>query len=386
MRRSWTRRDARRKTPSGRSLSAASPSAPTTRRATIGLRRCASRAAGGHRARVVLSLRPHGRHAGHSPGTARARYGPSRRTWRFVLAAGAGEPLAFRSVPRRRWTARWWLGATNCSPASRARRSIWRRPSGRCESRVRHCAGGCGIRMAPHLGGATRVFVVPDSALNLVPIAALPAASGGYLLEHGPVDPLSVGRARPGRRRRRHVRGRPRQPAGGGRTGVLRLERASRRCAARRTQSLRHAWRRASRVDSAPASRPCGSIRCRRRGPKRKKWPRCGGRRAPAAREPARTLVGSVASEAAFKQLAPGRRVLHLATHGFFLGDECDRAAGHARRRRLIATSAVAAATPRPRRPAPRRALRKTRCCSRAWRSPAPTAAPPPAPTKTTAS
>jgi CHAT domain-containing protein len=39
---------------------------------------------------------------------------------------------------------------------------------------------------------------------------------------------------------------------------------------------------------------------------------------------PARILVGGVASETAFKQLAPGRRVLHLATHGFFLGDECD--------------------------------------------------------------
>ena len=51
---------------------------------------------------------------------------------------------------------------------------------------------------------------------------------------------------------------------------------------------------------------------------------------------PARTLVGSVASESAFKQLAPGRRVLHLATHGFFLGDECDTppAARHARRGR----------------------------------------------------
>ena len=35
------------------------------------------------------------------------------------------------------------------------------------------------------------------------------------------------------------------------------------------------------------------------------------------------TLVGRNASERAVKTMAPGRRILHLATHGFFLGDEC---------------------------------------------------------------
>jgi CHAT domain-containing protein len=41
--------------------------------------------------------------------------------------------------------------------------------------------------------------------------------------------------------------------------------------------------------------------------------------------EPAtlQTLIGAAATERAFKQAAPGRRILHLATHGFFLGDEC---------------------------------------------------------------
>jgi CHAT domain-containing protein len=41
--------------------------------------------------------------------------------------------------------------------------------------------------------------------------------------------------------------------------------------------------------------------------------------------EPAtlQTLVGAAATERAFKQTAPGRRILHLATHGFFLGDDC---------------------------------------------------------------
>ncbi len=36
-------------------------------------------------------------------------------------------------------------------------------------------------------------------------------------------------------------------------------------------------------------------------------------------------LIGAQASEAAFKQLAPGRQVLHLATHGFFLDEPWPR-------------------------------------------------------------
>ena len=37
-------------------------------------------------------------------------------------------------------------------------------------------------------------------------------------------------------------------------------------------------------------------------------------------------LTGPAASEAAFKENAAGQRVLHLATHGFFLGGQCESA------------------------------------------------------------
>src|SRR5207253_638338 len=37
-------------------------------------------------------------------------------------------------------------------------------------------------------------------------------------------------------------------------------------------------------------------------------------------------LTGRDASEGQFKQRAPGHRVLHLATHGFFLGNGCGSA------------------------------------------------------------
>jgi CHAT domain-containing protein len=36
------------------------------------------------------------------------------------------------------------------------------------------------------------------------------------------------------------------------------------------------------------------------------------------------TLTGLAASETGFKQFSPGKRVLHLATHGFFLEGTCD--------------------------------------------------------------
>jgi len=42
-----------------------------------------------------------------------------------------------------------------------------------------------------------------------------------------------------------------------------------------------------------------------------------------ARREPGSALRGGEATEAAFKQNAPGKRVIHLATHGFFLEEGC---------------------------------------------------------------
>ena len=39
---------------------------------------------------------------------------------------------------------------------------------------------------------------------------------------------------------------------------------------------------------------------------------------------PSVTLTGLEANELRFKELSPGKRVLHLATHSFFLGDKCD--------------------------------------------------------------
>jgi len=60
-------------------------------------------------------------------------------------------------------------------------------------------------------------------------------------------------------------------------------------------------------------------------------------------------LDGRAASKAAVLKLASGRRVLHFATHGFFLGSECQRAAPNTRSvGGLVATTGPAVATVRP--------------------------------------
>ena len=41
--------------------------------------------------------------------------------------------------------------------------------------------------LAASLDGATRIFVVPDGALSLVPFAALPVGARSYVLETAPV-------------------------------------------------------------------------------------------------------------------------------------------------------------------------------------------------------
>jgi CHAT domain-containing protein len=50
-----------------------------------------------------------------------------------------------------------------------------------------------------------------------------------------------------------------------------------------------------------------------------------------ATRDSTLLLSGAGAQETRFKQLAPGKRALHLATHGFFLGAGCDADAAHSR-------------------------------------------------------
>lgn len=188
------------------------------------------------------------------------------------------------------------------------------------EQRYRLAAGALRSRiwdpLVAHLAGIDRVFVVPDGAINLVSINSLPTEGGGYLVEHGPlVHYLSAERDMV-----------PRTGGSAAGKGLLAIGGPSydgneTRAAAVATGSA------ALRTRSS-----CGSFESLRFEPLPGAEIEAGeivelwkGRGKPSASsaEPVVHLTGPEASEAAFKQRAPGMRVLHLATHGFFLGGDC---------------------------------------------------------------
>lgn len=160
--------------------------------------------------------------------------------------------------------------------------------------------------IAPLLGKAGDVMIVADGPLHRLPWGALPAGGDSYLVERGPII---------------HVLDAEREllrspsPSGRGLLAVGGVAFAGTSGEAAAPQPILIASTRAMLPDC-------------RQGQALTFAPLPGTEREieAIAREHAtevQVLRGAAASEAAFKQMAPGRRVLHLATHAVALDDLC---------------------------------------------------------------
>ncbi len=178
--------------------------------------------------------------------------------------------------------------------ASKQSETSYRRAAARFRSRVWD-------PLAPFWKGAARLFLVPDGTLHLVSFAALPAGRG-YLVESGPViHYLST---------ERDLAAAPRLAEGRGmllvanpafnREPALASAASGFRGAATGCDAYRNLH-----FDPLPgAAREASSVSAI--------WRQSGGA--------ALSLIGTSARKSSVLDQAAGKRVLHLATHGFFLG------------------------------------------------------------------
>ena len=185
--------------------------------------------------------------------------------------------------------------------------------------------------VAPLVGGAKTVYIVPEGTLSTVNFAALPGKGGRYLLETGPLFRyLSA---------ERDLAAPPARGAAG--RGLLALGGAtfddSPGVAAEASAVVADLLRPRFRGAEDDACRGFESVRFAPLPASADEaegiaelWSESVAGDAAEAR--IERLQGAAATEAAFRRAAPGRRVLHLATHGFFLGGACLRAADAAGR------------------------------------------------------
>jgi len=187
--------------------------------------------------------------------------------------------------------------------------------------------------LRPHLEGIRQVFVVPDGALHLVSLGALPAGEGTWLLEGDPlihylsaerdlVPPGSV--ASPGKgllvlgdpafEERSLLAAPAPKPDDGEEEGLVARVAALMPFRGERSGCGDFA---SLRFEPLPATEEEAAELAAL-------WAKKEGDRRPVGE--ASRLTGPAASEAAFKRGAPGKRVVHLATHGFFLGGRCESA------------------------------------------------------------
>jgi CHAT domain-containing protein len=177
--------------------------------------------------------------------------------------------------------------------------------------------------VAADLQGVERIFLVPDGALALVNFDCLPDDAGGYLLETAPLLQLLSSE-------RDLIREQVEPPPGAGLLTTAAPDYDS--SAALSSEGVPVAGQ-----GAAARGIPCGQFRSLWFDPLpgtlaeekevARLWLKHGaklGATPPGRHDPEiLELVGPAATEQAFKRLSPGHSILHVATHGFFLGAEC---------------------------------------------------------------
>jgi CHAT domain-containing protein/tetratricopeptide (TPR) repeat protein len=176
--------------------------------------------------------------------------------------------------------------------------------------------------LAPFLAGARLALVVPDGAIHQVSLATLVDQKGRYLLETGPrLQYLSAERdlfAESGSR-----------PSGRGLLAMGGPDFDVRPSVAEPATSTPEQSRAAAYRGSTALCAARGSLRFDRLDAAAHEAEEIGALWEQATAtgmsdaSDALILTGGRAGEAAFKALAPGRRVMHVATHGFELDDLC---------------------------------------------------------------
>jgi CHAT domain-containing protein/Tfp pilus assembly protein PilF len=208
-----------------------------------------------------------------------------RRAAFVPLGAAAGVERAVES-----WRQRIREEATAPAPGRRRSEQLYRDTAASLRRRVWD-------PLAPLLSGASQVLIVPDGSLSLVHFASLPAGSGSYVAERGPIlHYLST---------ERDVL----QPARTPGTGLLAVGAPAYGEPADRERT--------ARGGCVPAIGPF--LPLPETGPEADFV-------AALSREhgnAAVVLTGAKATESEVKSLAPGKRILHLATHGFFADTPC---------------------------------------------------------------
>jgi CHAT domain-containing protein len=179
--------------------------------------------------------------------------------------------------------------------------------------------------LGEHLKGAATAFVVPDGTLNVVSLAALPVGQMKYLLDEGPVIHYLTAE--------RDLVASPSPSAvtqgllavgGAAFNDATLFARTSKPAPAPLAATSSTNTVASLRAVSSDTLRTgCGALQSMQFTPLAGTSREVRDVAALWTDSSADVLEGHAATEQAFKQKAPGRRVIHLATHGFFLGNDC---------------------------------------------------------------